>query len=158
MNKWDSKRIAFIAILIAMSISFVIIGTRFVAITSFPSFKLSLAGLPIKIIGFIFGPIIGFITGFTTDIISFIFMPAFYFPLYSVALGVSGMLPGLSAIFFNYFYKKSSKRNVIKRNNMKLTLIFHEMKISLLNNNQKKLQNLEKKYHQLMTKNDRIKE
>ena len=103
-----------------MSISFVIIGTRFVAITSFPSFKLSLAGLPIKIISFIFGPIIGFITGFTTDIISFIFMPAFYFPLYSVALGVSGMLPGLSAIFFNYFYKKLSKTNAIKRNNMKL--------------------------------------
>ena len=150
MNKWDSKRIAFIAILIAMSISFVIIGTRFVAITSFPSFKLSLAGLPIKIIGFI--------TGFTTDIISFIFMPAFYFPLYSVALGVSGMLPGLSAIFFNYFYKKLSKTNAIKRNNMKLTLIFHEIKISLLNNNQKKLQNLEKKYHQLMIKNDKIKE
>ena len=61
-------------------------------------------------------------------------------------------------IFFNYFYKKLSKRNVIKRNNMKLTLIFHEMKISLLNNNQKKLQNLEKKYHQLMIKNDKIKE
>lgn len=158
MNKWDSKRIAFIAILIAMSISFVIIGTRFVAITSFPSLKLSLAGLPIKIIGFIFGPVIGFITGFTTDVISFIFMPAFYFPLYSVALGVSGMLPGLSAIFFNYFYKKLSRINVIKRNNMKLTLIFHEMKISLLSNDQKKFQNLEKKYHQLMIKNDKIKE
>lgn len=152
MNKWNSKRIAFISILIAMSISFVIIGTRFAGITSFPSLKLSIAGLPIKIIGFIFGPVIGFIIGFTTDIISFIFIPAFYYPLYSVALGVSGMLPGLAAVFFNYFYQRFSKENVIKKINNKKILVFYKMKIALTQKNNQQYIKYESKYQHFENK------
>lgn len=157
MNKWNSKRIAFISILIAMSISFVIIGTRFAGITSFPSFKLSIAGLPIKIIGFIFGPIIGFIIGFITDIISFVFIPAFYYPLYSIALGVSGMVPGLAAIFFNYFYKKVSKENSIKKINNKKMLIYYEMKLALSKNQNTIYKKYKNKYQKLENKIDLIK-
>ncbi|MBD5423387.1 MAG: hypothetical protein HDR43_02740 [Mycoplasma sp.] len=154
MNKWDSKRIAFISILIAMSISFVIIGTRFAAVTFFPSFKLSLAGLPIKIIGYIFGPLVGFISGFTTDVISFIFMPAFYYPLYSIALGISGMLPGIAAIIFN---KKISKNRILKRLNNKKTLVYYKMKLSIIKQNQEKLKYFEKKYEKLTKKIDKMK-
>ena len=154
MNKWDSKRIAFISILIAMSISFVIIGTRFAAVTFFPSFKLSLAGLPIKIIGYIFGPLVGFISGFTTDVISFIFMPAFYYPLYSIALGISGMLPGIAAIIFN---KKISKNRILKRLNNKKTLIYYKMKLSIIEQNQEKQKYFEKKYEKLTKKIDKMK-
>ena len=156
MNKWDSKRIAFISILIAMSISFVIIGTRFAALSSFPSFKLSLAGLPIKIIGFIFGPVVGFIIGFTTDVISFVFMPSFYFPLYSVALGISGMLPGISAMAFNYFYKFFSKENVLRRMNAKRVFALHKLRLELVNQNTTKVNTAEKKYQAINEKIDKI--
>lgn len=145
MNKWDSKRIAFISILIAMSISFVIIGTRFAAISSFPSIKLSLAGLPIKIIGYIFGPVIGFVIGFSTDVISFVFMPAFYYPLYSVALGISGMLPGLVSFGFNYFYKIYSNENILKKLNIKKLFLSYKFQLETSKNNVNRANNIEKK-------------
>ncbi|MDK2819217.1 MAG: ECF transporter S component, partial [Mycoplasmataceae bacterium] len=84
MKSWNSKRIAFIAILIATSIAFVVIGAQAAAISSLPAFKLSLAGLPVKIAGFLFGPLTGFIIGFTTDIMTFLFVPVFYNPMYSL--------------------------------------------------------------------------
>ncbi len=156
MNRWDSKKIAFISILIAMSISFVIIGARLVAISSIPAFKLSLAGLPIKIIGFLFGPIIGFIIGFITDIISFVFMPAFYYPLYSVALGVSGMLPGLTAIIFNHFWKRFSNTNTIKRLNEKKILVLHNLKLAIIAKDKHKEDALKEKYESICLKIDKI--
>lgn len=106
MGKWNSKRIAFISILIAMSISFVVIGAQTFALSSFPSLKLSLAGLPVKIVGFLFGPLIGLLVGITTDLLSFVFVPIFYHPLYSVALGITGMLPGVFSLIFNLVYKQ----------------------------------------------------
>lgn len=156
MNKWDSKRIAFISILIAMSISFVIIGTRFAALSSFPNIKLSLAGLPIKIIGYIFGPIIGFIIGFVTDVISFIFIPTFYYPLYSIALGISGMVPGIVAIFFNYFYKKRSKKEILKKLFLRKSFLQMSIKLFELKNLPKQAKKNNKKYIKILKKIDKI--
>ena len=154
MNRWNSKRIAFVSILIAMSISFVIIGAQAAALSSLPSFKLSLAGLPIKIVGYLFGPITGFLTGFITDLLSFLFIPAFYYPVYSVALGVSGAFPGLIAIFFNYCYERLSKENVIKSLKTKQIIIKHE--IHLLDfgneNNPKMVEKLNKKLDKIENK------
>lgn len=156
MNKWDSKRIAFISILIAMSISFVVIGTRIAAISSIPAFKLSLAGLPIKIIGFIFGPIIGFVIGFTTDVISFVFIPTFYYPLYSVALGISGMLPGVFALVYNYFYKMFSKSNILRKLNNKKVFSLYKIKLAISKNNRKQEEWEKQKYEKLIKKIDKI--
>lgn len=156
MNKWDSKKIAFISILIAMSISFVIIGTRLAALTSFPSIKLSMAGLPIKIIGFTFGPLVGFIIGFITDIISFVFMPSFYYPLYSVALGVSGILPGLFACFFNWMYKFYAKSNVLRKLNNKRIYVLYKLKLAHISGNESKISHMDKKYLNLSKKIDKI--
>lgn len=157
MNKWDSKKIAFISILIAMSISFVIIGTRLAALTSFPSIKLSMAGLPIKIIGFTFGPVVGFIIGFITDIISFVFMPAFYFPLYSVALGVSGMLPGVFAILFNCVYKCYSKEKIIHKLNNKKIYLLYKLRLAQARDEKSHIEKINKKYKALSKKIDKIK-
>lgn len=115
LRKWNSKRIAFISILIAMSISFVIIGAQAFAISSFPSFKLSLVGLPVKIVGFLFGPLTGLLVGITTDILSFVFVPIFYHPLYSVALGITGMLPGFFSFIFRFITRKTSDDAVIDK-------------------------------------------
>lgn len=157
MNKWDSKRIAFVSILIAMSISFVIIGAHAVALSSLPSIKLSLAGLPIKIVGFLFGPISGLLVGIVTDILSFVFVPIFYYPVYSLALGISGMLPGISASFFNYFYKKTKKDNLIIKLNKKSILINHNLKMAILENNNSKIEKLTNKLNKLNAKIDKVK-
>lgn len=141
MKRWNSKRIAFIAILIATSIAFVVIGAQAAAISSLPSLKLSLAGLPVKIAGYLFGPTIGFIIGFITDIMTFLFVPVFYNPIYSLALAISGMTPGLFAWFyFKKFNQKFTKREQIKKLNIKKiqlnhNLIFYEAKNDLNSNN-----------------------
>lgn len=156
MNKWGSKRIAFISILIAMSISFVIIGTRFAGLTSFPSMKISLAGLPVKIIGYTFGPFIGFIIGFITDLISFCFMPNFYFPLYSLALAISGTLPGISAMFFNWVAKRYTKENLIKRLKHKMIYIKYKTNLYTLENKEVDFDKENKKCENISKKIDKI--
>ena len=128
MKRWNSKRIAFIAILIATSIAFVVIGAQAAAISSLPNFKLSLAGLPVKITGYLFGPGIGFAIGFITDIMTFLFVPVFYNPIYSVALGISGMIPGLFAWFyfkkFNFYFTKSQQ---VRKWNIKKIQLNHNL-------------------------------
>ncbi len=128
MKRWNSKRIAFIAILIATSIAFVVIGAQAAAISSLPNFKLSLAGLPVKITGYLFGPGIGFAIGFITDIMTFLFVPVFYNPIYSIALGISGMVPGLFAWFyFKKFNFRFTKSKQVKKLNIKKIQLNHNL-------------------------------
>ncbi len=132
MKRWNSKRIAFVAILIATSIAFVVIGAQAAAISSLPNLKLSLAGLPVKIAGYLFGPITGFIIGFITDILTFLFVPVFYNPIYSLALALSGFIPGVFAWFylkkFNQKFLKSAqiKKLSIKKIQHNHNLLFFE--------------------------------
>ncbi len=97
MWKWTNKKIALVAILIAASVSFVIIGSRLAAITTFPSFKIAFAGLPVKITGYLFGPLIGAITGVVSDLLSFAMLPSYYHFLYTLIMAVSGFVPGVVA-------------------------------------------------------------
>ncbi|MGL6125330.1 MAG: hypothetical protein ACRC1F_02445 [Metamycoplasmataceae bacterium] len=128
MKRWNSKKIAFIAILIATSIAFVVIGAQAAAISSLPALKLSLAGLPVKITGFLFGPIIGFTIGFITDIMTFLFVPVFYNPIYSLVLAISGMVPGIFAWFyFVKFNPKFTKKTQIKKLNIKKIELNHKL-------------------------------
>lgn len=158
MNKWDSKRIAFVSILIAMSISFVVIGSQVAAISAFPTIKLSLAGLPIKIIGYIFGPLIGLITGFVTDILSFVFIPAFYYPLYSLSLGISGMVPGLVNVVYKYFYKKLRNENTIISLKNKVVLLEYKKCFATIDKNELEIAKYEKKIKKIKYKIGILKE
>ncbi|TCG11880.1 cysteine--tRNA ligase [Mycoplasma marinum] len=95
MWKWNNKKIAYVSILIAASVVFVIIGSKLFAITTFPSFKVAFGGLPIKITGFLFGPLIGSITGVIADLLSFALMPTYYHPIYTFIMAMSGFVPGV---------------------------------------------------------------
>ncbi|MCP4336711.1 MAG: hypothetical protein GY679_02565 [Mycoplasma sp.] len=95
MWKWNNKKIAYASILVAASVSFVIVGSRLAAITTFPSFKVAFAGLPIKITGYLFGPLIGAVTGLIADILSFALLPTYYHPLYSLIMAMTGFIPGV---------------------------------------------------------------
>ena len=86
---------SYTSIMIAVAVVFVIIGVMLLAITSYPSFKISFAGLPVKLAGYLLGPLVGAVTGFLTDLISFLFLPTFYFPGYSLTLAITGMIPGI---------------------------------------------------------------
>ncbi|WP_166623174.1 ECF transporter S component [Mycoplasma testudineum] len=88
------------AILISISITLAIIGATIIPIASIPSYKLSFTGLPVKISGFIFGPVIGFFIGVVADLLSFLFLPSFFHWGYVLISGVNGIVPGLVGIFF----------------------------------------------------------
>lgn len=112
-RKWSSKRIAFVGVLISISVVFFLISVRIVPISALPSFKFSFIGLPIKITGFIFGPIVGLITGVIADLISFVLIPTYYHFLYTLAVGVAGFIPGICAYYFfnlnEIFFSKKYK-------------------------------------------------
>ncbi|MGL5519948.1 MAG: ECF transporter S component [Metamycoplasmataceae bacterium] len=147
MNKWTPKKMAFVSILIATSIAFVVIGAQLAAVSAIPSIKLSLAGLPVKISGYLFGPLVGFIVGFFTDILTFLYIPTFYYPLYSIALGISGLIPGIFYWFYIKKYdNKLSNENQIKKLELRYIQFYHILVINYLEDlNSSKAIRLQKK-------------
>ncbi|RMA77483.1 ECF transporter S component (folate family) [Metamycoplasma subdolum] len=99
-RKWNSKRIAFVSVLIAISVVFFIVSVRIIPISALPSFKFSFIGLPVKITGFLFGPLVGIITGVLADLISFALVPTYYHYLYTIVISISGFIPGLCAYYY----------------------------------------------------------
>ena len=100
---WSIRKISFTSILIAIGVIFVIIGTQLLFLASIPTFKISVIGLPIKITGFIFGPIVGILVGLISDLISFMMFPIFFEPLYIVATMMNGFISGIIGWFFLSF-------------------------------------------------------
>ncbi|SYV90851.1 Uncharacterised protein, partial [Mesomycoplasma hyorhinis] len=72
-----------------------IISVRIFPPSILPTFKYSVVGLPVKLTGFIFGPIVGFLTGVLSDLITFMFVPSLYSIFYTFYLGVTGFIPGI---------------------------------------------------------------
>ncbi|AZZ65297.1 ECF transporter S component [Metamycoplasma phocicerebrale] len=161
-RKWNPKKIAFVGVLIAISVVFFLISVRILPISALPAFKFSFIGLPIKITGFIFGPIVGFITGVLADFISFALVPTYYNFLYTLAVAVAGFIPGIAAYYFfninelffsrNYrifkykqrveFFKIQFAEALAKGNSLDLQyfsekIAFYEVKIILLENKKK---------------------
>ncbi|MGX9372637.1 hypothetical protein [Mycoplasma sp. 3398] len=99
-KKWNPKRIAFVGVLIAISVVFFLISVRILPISALPSFKFGFIGLPIKITGFIFGPFVGMITGVLADFISFALVPTYYSFLYTIAVAIAGFIPGIASYYF----------------------------------------------------------
>ncbi|PZW00601.1 ECF transporter S component [Metamycoplasma auris] len=99
-RKWNPKKIAFVGVLIAISVVMFLISVRILPISALPAFKFSFIGLPIKITGFVFGPIVGIITGILADLISFALVPTYYNVLYTLAVATAGFIPGLIGYYF----------------------------------------------------------
>lgn len=104
---WTNKKIAFVAMLIATSVVFVLIFTKIMPIASIPSFKLMAGGLPVKLTGYIFGPLIGAITGIVADLVSFAMAPMFIHYWYTLAFMLTGALPGIFAYFMHRRWRNS---------------------------------------------------
>ena len=104
-KQWTNRKIAFVSILIATSVAFILIFSNIMPIVSLPSFKLMAGGLPVKLTGYIFGPVIGGVTGAISDIISFSMRPTYFHFYYTMAWVMAGFIPGVIGYFFNRRWK-----------------------------------------------------
>ncbi len=103
--------------LIAISVAFTIISSQIVPLASIPTYKIAFIGLPVKITGFIFGPIIGFFVGLIADLISLLFIPpATYHFLYTIATAMNGLIAGLVGWFFIRFLNYSFSKEIKAKN------------------------------------------
>ncbi|WP_029513585.1 ECF transporter S component [Mycoplasmopsis primatum] len=98
--KLSIRSISFIGILIAISVVIFVVFASFVPFISIPTYKISFIGLPIKISGFIFGPLVGGIVGLISDIVSFSLFPTFYSVYYTLSAVVDGVIAGLIGWIF----------------------------------------------------------
>lgn len=122
---WNNKKISYVGVLIAVSVVFVLIGSMILAITSFPTFKVAFGGLPIKLTGYIFGPIIGIVTGAIADFLSFIYLPTYYHIAYTIIMILAGLIPGMVMLFFK-------KINISKKYYLIIAVSFLSILVSAL--------------------------
>lgn len=100
-KQWTNRKIAFVSILIATSVAFILVFSNIAPIAAIPSFKLMAGGLPVKLTGYIFGPLIGGVTGAISDLISFLMRPTFFHFYYTLAWVMAGFIPGVIGYIFN---------------------------------------------------------
>lgn len=105
---WNNRRIAFVGILIATSVAFVLISSTIAPIAALPTFKIMAGGLPVKITGYIFGPVIGMVTGIISDLISFTLRPIAIHFYYTLAFACDGIIPGVVGFLMNRRWKYPS--------------------------------------------------
>lgn len=139
-SRWTIRKIVFVAILVAIAVVFTIIGNQLLPIVSIPTIKISFIGLPVKITGFIFGPIIGFFVGLLSDLLSMLFVPpTAYNPLYTLATSMNGLIAGIVGWFFlkflKFYFGGEYRINVYEAKIFKLSLKY---KYALSNNNEAK--------------------
>ncbi|AEC45976.1 ECF transporter S component [Mesomycoplasma hyorhinis] len=150
MKKWSNKSIAFISIFVSITVIMLIISVRIFPPSILPTFKYSVVGLPVKLTGFIFGPIVGFLTGVLSDLITFMFVPSLYSIFYTFYLGVTGFIPG---IFFWIFIKQGKKffanASIIKRHEDKIEVLQAQL---ISENDETKRKMIEQKISLLKTK------
>lgn len=104
-RSWSNRKIAFVAILVATSVAFILLFARTAPITALPSMKLMAGGLPIKLTGYIFGPVVGVITGVIADLLSFAIVPTFIHWWYMLAFALAGAIPGIVGYFMHRRWK-----------------------------------------------------
>ncbi|WP_324672554.1 ECF transporter S component [Mycoplasma sp. 888] len=125
LRKWTIKNMVFIAILIAISVSFTVVAAQLMPIVNIPSFKFSFIGLPVKITGFVFGPVIGVFVGVVSDLLSLLFVPPVgYNPMYTLATAINGLISGIFGFYFVSFLQYAfSKEYRLERISIKITLL-----------------------------------
>lgn len=132
--KLSIRTIAFIGILTAISVVIFIICASFIPLISLPTYKISFIGLPIKISGFVFGPIVGGLVGLISDLISFALFPTFYNIYYTIAAIVDGVAAGIVGLIFlklfKYVFGGPRKDAVIDNKIFRLKKQIEELKLT----------------------------
>ncbi|AHF61508.1 hypothetical protein P344_06800 [Spiroplasma mirum ATCC 29335] len=92
--RFTTKNIAYITMLSAVSATVTIIISVTVPITVFPPIRIAFEGLMVKISGFIFGPIVGLLSGVVTDMIVMLFVPSYVHVAYIIVIASFGFISG----------------------------------------------------------------
>ncbi|AGM25548.1 ECF transporter S component [Spiroplasma chrysopicola] len=92
--RFTTKNIAYITMLSAVSAAVTIVISVTVPITVFPPVRIAFEGLMVKIAGFIFGPIVGLLSGVITDLIVMLFVPSYVHIAYIIVIASYGFLSG----------------------------------------------------------------
>ncbi|QSX05301.1 folate family ECF transporter S component [Sedimentibacter sp. zth1] len=106
-KKITTRKLTTASILIAMSLVLNLLFLFYIPVAGFQAVKITFSTAITMITGIICGPMVGFISGSLVDILTCLIKPVGpYFPGFTIAAGLSGLIPGL---FFKYF--KSDKLN-----------------------------------------------
>lgn len=100
--RFTTKNIAYISMMIAVSVSVTVVISITLPITVFPPIRVAFTGIMIKITGMFFGPIVGIIVGLITEMLCLMFVPSYihvaYF-LVSIGFGFFAGLSGVTSLF-----------------------------------------------------------
>ncbi|VEU74491.1 Uncharacterised protein [Mycoplasmopsis citelli] len=143
-QRWTIKKMVVVAMLIAISVAFTIISSQIVPIASIPTFKIAFIGLPVKITGFIFGPIIGFFVGLIADLLSLLFVPPVtYHILYTLGTAMNGLIAGIVGWFFIRFLKYAfSKENKARNYEYKIWRMSLKLNLAISAKDERKIQKI----------------
>jgi len=97
--RFSTKNITYIAMLTAASVTITVVISKLVPFTVLPPVRISFEGLMVKIAGFIFGPIVGFLSGIITDLICILFIPTYFHIAYLITIASYGFVCGLVSVF-----------------------------------------------------------
>lgn len=97
-TKFTTKNIAYITMLTSVSVVMTILVSVTIPITVLPPVRLAIEGLMIKITGYLFGPIIGIISGTITDLLVMLFVPSYINPVYIFCIILTGFIAGISGV------------------------------------------------------------
>ena len=92
--RFTTKNIAYITLLSAVSVTVTVIVSITFPITVFPPIRIAFEGLMVKITGYIFGPIVGLLSGILTDGLSLLFVPSYIHISYLIVIASYGFLSG----------------------------------------------------------------
>lgn len=99
MKKFNSKKIAYYALLIALNVVLTRVASFRIPIGGVETVRIGLGGFPIVFAGITFGPLAGGIVGAIGDVIGFFISPmGAYMPHFSLTAALAGIIPGLILI------------------------------------------------------------
>lgn len=106
MFKLSIRQMTYSALLIVVAIIF----SRYISINT-PVFNIELGGVPIMAGGILFGPVIGGIIGFLSDLIGHLIRPfGAYHPGFALNETLTGVIPGLVFMLYKKMYKKEKPK------------------------------------------------
>ena len=97
--RFTTKNIAYITMLSAVSVTVTIVVSVTFPITVFPPIRIAFEGLMVKITGYIFGPIVGLLSGVITDGLAMLFVPSYIHVAYIIVIASFGFLSGCIGVF-----------------------------------------------------------
>ena len=97
--RFTTKNIAYITMLSAVSVTVTIVVSITFPITVFPPIRIAFEGLMVKITGYIFGPIVGLMSGVITDALALLFVPSYIHIAYIIVIASFGFLSGCISSF-----------------------------------------------------------